>query len=689
MIKKFFKSTFILLAFLLVLIVVLIKNPNIIGFFVEKFSHNKLHISNVDIGFKDGNIVLSSKNINLKTSDLSGNSKNINFVFDMQNFNGSLGVENLTIDYQGLKIQTKIKIEKIKDRKIITGFVKNLNIAETLPKLSVISESSKAIHYLQKSLKTGELKNINYTIIDNKGQRNFEVSGKIDNGYIKFHKDWEYIDNIFADFNIDNDKLILDIDKAKIDKIYPTGEVIVDWENELFVGVDVTTDTKTEIALNFLKKSPISKKLTTSLDEFSATGKVQANVFLHLPIGDKNKKNQVKVNAKLINNQFYALSKKIDIKNIDAKLKFNKNLSIIGTGNIFNEKTNINLTYKDFLIIDLLSDKGNYIIKNNNNVWSASLISSSIFGNISIDINDKLPKVIIDNLIVNTDKFGFSDEKIELYPKDIVNFQLYSKNIVINDRKIPDLTAKFLRKKQGLHIHNLKFDDIKIAKKNITLDGLWTDGIIGFWSNIQGEKLDDLFDSFDIKEKTTGGNFNIDLRGFCKCNPWELSLNKISGYGNISIKKGVFSEQDPNIGRVLSLLNINSLVDRLKLDLGDITNKGFTYDKINSEIILNSGGIAAVKNFKLSSSASKINVSGNSNIVDKKYNLKAEVIPSIKDSIPIATAIAGGGVTGLGVWLIDKYIFDEKLLNSIVGNVAKFEYTISGDWDNPQINKLK
>jgi hypothetical protein len=56
--------------------------------------------------------------------------------------------------------------------------------------------------------------------------------------------------------------------------------------------------------------------------------KCKANVFLHLPIGDKNKKNknkknQVKVNAKLINNQFYALDKKIDIKNIDAKLTFN------------------------------------------------------------------------------------------------------------------------------------------------------------------------------------------------------------------------------------------------------------------------------------------------------------------------------------------------------------------------------
>jgi hypothetical protein len=52
-------------------------------------------------------------------------------------------------------------------------------------------------------------------------------------------------------------------------------------------------------------------------------------------------------------------------------------------------------------------------------------------------------------------------------------------------------------------------------------------------------------------------------------------------------------------------------------------------------------------------------------LLNKKYNLKAEVIPAIKDSIPlIATATCWWwGHWSWVVWLIDKYIFDEKLLN--------------------------
>jgi uncharacterized protein YhdP len=77
------------------------------------------------------------------------------------------------------------------------------------------------------------------------------------------------------------------------------------------------------------------------------------------------------------------------------------------------------------------------------------------------------------------------------------------------------------------------------------------------------------------------------------------------------------------------------------------------------------------------------------NIVTQPYDLNAEIIPAIKDRIPVATAIAGGGAAGLGVWLIDKFIFQEKLLNSVIGNVANFEYKISGNWDNPIITKIK
>jgi hypothetical protein len=40
------------------------------------------------------------------------------------------------------------------------------------------------------------------------------------------------------------------------------------------------------------------------------------------------------------------------------------------------------------------------------------------------------------------------------------------------------------------------------------------------------------------------------------------------------------SDQDPNIGRILSLLNIKSIAKRLSLNFSDVTNKGFTYEHI-------------------------------------------------------------------------------------------------------------
>jgi uncharacterized protein YhdP len=244
----------------------------------------------------------------------------------------------------------------------------------------------------------------------------------------------------------------------------------------------------------FLKKSPISKKLTTSLNKFSATGKVQANVFLHLPIGDKNKKNknkknQVKVNAKLIKNQFYALDKKIAIKNIDAKLTFNNKLSIVGTGDIFDKKTNIDVEYKDNLNINLLNDTGNYIISKNQNIWNADLINNDFFGKISFDNSKKIPKIIIDNLAINTSKNTQKNDEITLNPKDIKDFDLIIKDLKINNKIIPNSFWTF---KQNDNI--LNFSGIKSDESKVEFQGSWKKDLIKIHSNLQGDKLNQLFD---------------------------------------------------------------------------------------------------------------------------------------------------------------------------------------------------
>jgi uncharacterized protein YhdP len=156
----------------------------------------------------------------------------------------------------------------------------------------------------------------------------------------------------------------------------------------------------------------------------------------------------------------------------------------------------------------------------------------------------------------------------------------------------------------------------------------------------------------------------------------------------LDIEDGVISKQDPKFGRLLSLLNITAIVDRFKLKAGDVVSDGFKYNTINAKVKLSTGGNLQIEKFNLDSSSSKINISGNTNIVSEKLNIDAQIIPAIKDGIPIITALTGGGAAGLGVWLVDKLLFKDKLLSGVIDNAAAVNYEVSGDWDNPQIKKL-
>lgn len=697
MIKKILKSILEILALLLIVIGVLLIHPNIVGFFAKTFTHNTLEISNIDIDFdfNDNKFIISSQHIDITTPSSHYVLTRPKMIFDSIIVNPAITVGNLQGNHQGLKFHTSdLNIIRIDGKKIITGTIKSIDIAQTLPNLSSIP-APKVINYLQHSLKTGSLKNINYQIIKHNDKYSIDIKGKIDNGYIKFSPTWDAVNAIYTDFTIDNNKLILNIKRATIAGIQASGVVEVNWGGELFVGVDVNTQSQTEVVLDFLKHQPLPPKLVSSLDSFVATGGVNAVVKLHLPItnkankANKHKKPQVIVNAQLIDNAFSTFDNKINATHINAKLNFNTSLTIQGNGNMYDKETVIFLEYDNNLLVNLKNELGNIILSKNNKIWHTNIVGDNIFANIDIDTTLAIPSIIVNNLKLNTKKSPTTTNIIDITPQDVNDFNLIVKNTIINDTKIPDFTTSFVHKSDGLHINNLQFDDIKIGNDHISINGLWVDGLIGFWTQVSGEKLDDLFSSFDIKEKTLGGKFHLDLRGSCQCSPWELSLDKLSGYGKATIEKGVLSEQDANIGRILSLLNINTLTQRLKLDVKDVANKGFSYDNINAEVILQKGGIATIDKFKLSSSASQIKLSGTTDIIHKNYNLNAEIIPAIKDSVPVATALAGGGAAGLGVWLIDKYIFDEKLLSGIIGGVANFEYKISGDWQQPTITKIK
>jgi uncharacterized protein YhdP len=153
------------------------------------------------------------------------------------------------------------------------------------------------------------------------------------------------------------------------------------------------------------------------------------------------------------------------------------------------------------------------------------------------------------------------------------------------------------------------------------------------------------------------------------------------------VEKGVFTNQDPSLIKLLSFINLESIANRLRLSRTELREQGYVYDQINAKLLFEDG-VAKVDYFLVESEESDIELTGSVDLIKRDYNLAANVQPSIADTIPIATYFAGGGLAGLGVWAADKVLFGGKVIGELLDNVVEITFMISGPWSDPIIEKL-
>lgn len=163
-------------------------------------------------------------------------------------------------------------------------------------------------------------------------------------------------------------------------------------------------------------------------------------------------------------------------------------------------------------------------------------------------------------------------------------------------------------------------------------------------------------------------------------NPFDFSLANVQGNALVVMNSGRILGVNPGLGRVLGLLNIDSIKRRLQLDFSDVTRKGFVFDTLEAPIIFRNG-MANTERLLVDGPAAKINLTGTANLQTKGLNLSMYVTPKLmSSSLPIAAGLATGNpAVGLGVWVFDK------ITNSSLSNITQFQYRITGTWETPSI----
>jgi uncharacterized protein (TIGR02099 family) len=196
------------------------------------------------------------------------------------------------------------------------------------------------------------------------------------------------------------------------------------------------------------------------------------------------------------------------------------------------------------------------------------------------------------------------------------------------------------------------------------------------------ESLGDFLSSMDISSSVQGGQTVVDFDAWWPGSPAEFALSRLNGQVDFSVVQGNISNASAGPGRLLGLVSVQALPKRLALDFRDVFDSGFSFDEARGSFTLQNG-TAETRDTRLTSSSATIDISGRTDLVERRYDQLMTIRPGVGNTLPIIGALAagpGGAAAGLAL---------QGLLQDQLAEATQVRYSITGSWDEPVIEPVE
>ncbi len=611
-----------------------------------------------------------------------------------------------SINNEDFNLSAQVKIFNQQDQVYLDfeSYIDQIEVSKISQNIPESLADSRGVQWIEKVLTDGQLTDIMLTT-------RFNMSGEIESPNTKFSANlsdasisanpkWPSIENINAKVNFSNDYLKIVGNQASVEDIDLSYLSITtrDFNQpDATLSLNARFNSESMAIEEFIKQSSVSEKIKSYLEEFELVGNLWGNVNMVVPL-QREDEQKLKLSFDMFasDNALSLLDGKLKINEFNSQISYNDGLiRTKGKGLIGEELFQISLNPKDWIdeeksglrvkLSHLETSTDVYISKNVTEEWNSTISSENLYAKVAI-LTDDEGKLLVRLNDLNVSSVDSIDDW-KLSPKIFPNLHLSAKNSKVNDTEIPNFEADLINHEYVMEIKNLVFENIGLSDEELVFNGSWLNGKTALRAKASNDNLSSFLDKFGVDEPVIGGSFNVDLRLYCDCQPWEVSLNKITGYMQADVAEGVFTNQDPNLFKLLSFINLETIANRLRLSRDELREQGYVYDQINAKLLFNKG-IAKVDYFLVESEESDIELTGSVDVIKRDYNLAANVQPAIADTIPLATYLAGGGLAGLGVWAADKMLFGGKVISGLLDNSIEVTFIISGPWSEPVIEQL-
>ncbi len=188
---------------------------------------------------------------------------------------------------------------------------------------------------------------------------------------------------------------------------------------------------------------------------------------------------------------------------------------------------------------------------------------------------------------------------------------------------------------------------------------------------VESSDIGKLLERLGYPDRVTGGKGTLEGRLEWSGEPTVVNYGSLAGQLSLHAEGGQFPHLDAGLGRLLSAVSLN---------FAEATARGYPFDTISGAFTL-AQGVAHSDDLKVKSSAAEVSMKGDVDFGRETQNLLAKVVPSMRRGVTtIATIVNPAVAIGMAV--------GQAVLKDPIGQIFSVEYTVSGSWSEPKMEKI-
>lgn len=218
-----------------------------------------------------------------------------------------------------------------------------------------------------------------------------------------------------------------------------------------------------------------------------------------------------------------------------------------------------------------------------------------------------------------------------------------------------------------------------------TNDAFWDteQNVSQFEVVIVGTDLGEVLTAWDYSTQMVSERFELSGNLFWPGSPLAYDLQNLSGSFSATTRDGRFLEVEQNPAlRIVSLLNISTIADRLQLDFGDVLLKGYAYEDISLGAIADNGTLRFDDPLRIKGSSSELRMLGSVNMQTEELHLEVIATLPLSKALPWYSAAISIANPALGVGLL----IGSTTLEGPIRQMTSGRYTVQGTLTDPEVS---